>query len=42
MADVGTIQRLPKLVGNASVLRELVFSARKFTADDALKMGMVR
>lgn len=42
MADVGTIQRLPKLIGNASLLRELVYTARKFTADEALKLGMVR
>ena len=42
MADVGTIQRLPKLIGNASLLRELVYTARKFTTDEALKMGMVR
>ena len=42
MADVGTIQRLPKLIGNASLLRELIYTARKFTADEALKLGMVR
>ena len=41
MADVGTIQRLPKLIGNASLLRELIYTARKFTADEALKLGMV-
>lgn len=42
MADVGTIQRLPKLVGNISLLRELVYTARKFYADEAVAMGMVR
>ena len=42
MADVGTIQRLPKLIGNVSLVRELVYTARKFTADEALKLGMVR
>ena len=42
MADVGTIQRLPKLIGNGSLLRELVFTARRFSADQAYKMGMVR
>ena len=42
MADIGTIQRLPKLIGNASLVRELVYTARKFTADEALKLGMVR
>ena len=42
MADIGTIQRLPKLIGNVSLVRELVYTARKFTADEALKLGMVR
>ena len=42
MADVGTLQRLPKVIGNASLLRELVFTARKFSADEANRMGMVR
>lgn len=42
MADVGTIQRLPKLVGNDSLLREFIFTARKFNADEACSVGMVR
>ena len=42
MADVGTLQRLPKVVGGDSILRELVYTARKFSAEEALKMGMVR
>ena len=42
MADVGTIQRLPKLVGNDSLLRELIFTAKKLSADEAHKIGMVR
>ena len=41
-ADVGTIQRLPKLVGGASRLRELVYTARKFSVQEALSIGMVR
>ena len=41
-ADLGALQRLPKVVGNDSLLRELAYTARKFTADEALKMGMVR
>lgn len=28
-ADVGTLQRLPKVIGNMSLVRELCFSARK-------------
>lgn len=42
MADVGTLQRLPKVIGNDSLLRELVYTARKFYPDEALSMGMVR
>jgi delta(3,5)-delta(2,4)-dienoyl-CoA isomerase len=34
-ADVGTLQRLPRLVGNGSLMRELVFTARKLTAEEA-------
>ena len=41
-ADVGTLQRLPKLVGGASLLRELVYTARKFSAQEALGIGMLR
>lgn len=42
MADVGTLQRLPKVIGGDSTLRELVYTARKFSADEAFKIGMVR
>ena len=42
MADVGTLQRLPKLVGNDSLLREFVYTARKFSAEEAMGIGMVR
>ncbi len=41
-ADVGTLQRLPKIVGGDSLVRELVYTARKFSADEALRMGMLR
>ncbi len=41
-ADVGTLQRLPKVVGNDSLVRELVYTARRFTAQEALNMGLVR
>jgi delta(3,5)-delta(2,4)-dienoyl-CoA isomerase len=40
-ADVGTLQRLPKVVGNDSLARELVYSARRFQSDEALQFGMV-
>ncbi|XP_046545259.1 delta(3,5)-Delta(2,4)-dienoyl-CoA isomerase, mitochondrial-like isoform X2 [Haliotis rubra] len=40
-ADVGTLQRFPKVVGNDSLVRELVYSVRKFYADEALSMGYV-
>lgn len=41
-ADLGTLQRLPKVVGNVSLARELVYTARKFSAEEALAMGLVR
>ncbi|XP_071079615.1 delta(3,5)-Delta(2,4)-dienoyl-CoA isomerase, mitochondrial-like [Haliotis cracherodii] len=40
-ADVGTLQRFPKVVGNDSLVRELVYTARKFYADEALAIGYV-
>lgn len=40
-ADVGTLQRLPKIVGNSSLVRELVFTARKLEADEAKQLGLV-
>ena len=40
-ADVGTLQRLPKLVGNQSLVHELCYTGRSFTADTALQMGLV-
>ena len=40
-ADVGTLQRLPKIVGNQSVVNELALTARKFHADEALRIGLV-
>ena len=41
-ADLGTLQRLPKVVGNESLVRELAFTARKFDADEAKSFGFVR
>jgi len=40
-ADVGTLQRLPKVIGNQSLVRELCFTARKLPADEAEKCGLV-
>lgn len=40
-ADVGTLQRLPKVVGNDSLVRELCYSARKMMADEAVTCGLV-
>lgn len=40
-ADVGTLARLPKIVGNESVVRELALTARNFTAEEARGLGMV-
>lgn len=34
-SDMGTLQLLPKIVSNQSLLRELVFTARKFNAQEA-------
>lgn len=40
-ADVGTLQRLPKIVGNEGLVRELAYTARKFDAQEAHRMGFV-
>jgi delta(3,5)-delta(2,4)-dienoyl-CoA isomerase len=40
-SDVGGLQRLPKLVGNDSLMRELAFSARPLKAEEALRFGLV-
>lgn len=40
-ADVGTLQRLPKIIGNQSLVRELSFSGRKMLASEALECGFV-
>ncbi|MDD2925812.1 MAG: crotonase/enoyl-CoA hydratase family protein [Rhodoferax sp.] len=39
-ADVGTLQRLPKLVGEG-MARELAYTGRKFDATEALQMKLV-
>lgn len=40
-ADVGTLQRLPKIVGNQSWVREVCLSARSIPAEEALQVGLV-
>ncbi|CAF0804643.1 unnamed protein product [Brachionus calyciflorus] len=40
-ADIGTLQRFPKITGNDSLVRELVYTARNFTPDEALKLGLI-
>lgn len=40
-ADIGTLQRLPKIIGNESKARELALTARKFGAEEAREMGCV-
>ena len=38
-ADVGILNRIQKIVGNDSLTRELAYTARDFTADEALQYG---
>jgi len=40
-ADVGTLQRMPKLIGNDSIMRELVYTGRRFNADEAQNIGFI-
>ena len=40
-ADIGTLARLPRLVGNASLLHELALTGRVFGAHDAHRLGLV-
>jgi delta(3,5)-delta(2,4)-dienoyl-CoA isomerase len=40
-ADVGTLQRLPKIVGNQSWVRDVCFTARNFPASEAFQYGLV-
>lgn len=40
-ADVGVLQRLPKIIGNQSLVRELAFTARKIASAEALQCGLV-
>lgn len=40
-ADLGVLQRLPKIVGNASWIREITYTGRNVKAEECLKRGLV-
>ncbi|ODQ54927.1 enoyl-CoA hydratase/isomerase family protein [Saitoella complicata NRRL Y-17804] len=40
-ADIGSLQRLPYIVGSDSWVREICFTARPFGAEEALQQGFV-
>jgi Delta3,5-Delta2,4-dienoyl-CoA isomerase len=40
-ADIGTLSRLPKIVGNASWVKEVCLTARDFSVAEALEQGFV-
>ncbi|XP_066933116.1 delta(3,5)-Delta(2,4)-dienoyl-CoA isomerase, mitochondrial-like [Clytia hemisphaerica] len=40
-ADIGTLQRMPKLMGSHSLIRELAYTARPMYADEAQRNGFV-
>lgn len=40
-ADIGTLARLPKISGNESLLRELVFTGRDFGVEEAKSLGFI-
>jgi len=40
-ADIGSLQRMPKIVGSASWVREIALTAREFSAEEALQNGFV-
>ncbi|XP_078517315.1 delta(3,5)-Delta(2,4)-dienoyl-CoA isomerase, mitochondrial-like isoform X3 [Lissotriton helveticus] len=40
-ADVGTLQRLPRIIGNQSLVNELTFTARKMMSEEAQSSGLV-
>ena len=40
-ADIGTLTRLPKVVGNFSWVKDVALSARVFGAEEALQQGFV-
>ena len=40
-ADVGTLQRLPKITGNDSLVNDVSLTGRNFTSEEARNMGFV-
>lgn len=40
-ADIGTLQRFPKIIGNDSLARELAYTAKEFSAEEARDMGFL-
>ena len=40
-ADIGTLSRLPKVVGSFSWVKDVCLSARTFGAEEALRVGFV-
>lgn len=40
-ADIGTLTRLPKVVGNFSWVKDVALSARVFGAEEAYRVGFV-
>ncbi|KAJ6157824.1 Delta(3-5)-Delta(2-4)-dienoyl-CoA isomerase [Penicillium chermesinum] len=40
-ADIGTLSRLPKIVGNYGWVKEVALTARTFGAEEALRVGLV-
>jgi len=41
VADVGTLQRLPKLIGSQGLVRELAYTGRRVAAAEAQAIGLV-
>ncbi len=41
VADVGTLQRLPKLIGHQGLVREMAYTGRKVLGDEAQRIGLV-
>jgi len=41
VADVGTLQRLPKLIGSQGLVRELAYTGRRVDAAEAQAVGLV-
>ncbi|KAG1670480.1 Delta(3,5)-Delta(2,4)-dienoyl-CoA isomerase, mitochondrial [Nymphon striatum] len=40
-ADLGTLQRLPKIVGSDSYAREMIYTSKKVESDEGMKIGLV-